>query len=335
MRALLSRLMIVLIVSLLPMRGQAQGWADQPFDPAPMSREDTATLQAALAFAGDYYGYADGVWNADSQTALAAWAARNDGSKVPLYRHLKPLIMALEDERVKSGWQLFYSDSTNVSYLHPYDLLKTVENKDSAEFVSADDGFSVMVRFTDEAAMRGVHDWFSSKAKSGSEPFRYNDAQLWITSSSLDEGMTAYARSDLHDGSWSTMSIVVRPEYFYHLNLMAASMTVGGSPATLMWTDGGVIDQLINGDTKSAAAAPVPSPAGDGPKDQVRRPRPEGVATAPDPEPLPEPEPGPTDVASGKAAAPVLGTSGPAPVSGAAPLPDASVGGAAGGPALG
>lgn len=119
--------------------------------------------------------------------------------------------------------------------------------------------------------MRDVHDWFFSQAVKGSDPYRYNDDVLWITSTSLDEGMTAYARSDFYNGSWSTISIVVWPEYFNDLNLMADSMTVGGSPATLMWTSGGVIDQLINGDSMASAAAPPASDPSD-PKDRVRRP---------------------------------------------------------------
>ncbi|MGB4826018.1 MAG: hypothetical protein WBP18_01855, partial [Paracoccaceae bacterium] len=268
MRAFAAALICALSILWSPFLAQAQGWVDQPFDPAPMSREDIATLQAALAYSGDYYGFTDGVWNNAAQAALATWVQREEGATNPLYRHLKKLILALEDARVKDGWQLSYSDASNVSYLHPFELLKSVENKDVVEFLSDDTGFSVMVRFTDEQGMRDVHDWFFSQAVKGSDPYRYNDDVLWITSTSLDEGMTAYARSDFYNGSWSTISIVVWPEYFNDLNLMADSMTVGGSPATLMWTSGGVIDQLINGDSMASAAAPPASDPSD-PKDQV------------------------------------------------------------------
>lgn len=318
MRALLSALLIALGLFLAPPQAAAQGWLDQPFDPSPMSREDIATLQAALAFSGDYYGYTDGIWNKDAQDALDAWVKREEGAARPLYRHLNRLIMRLEDERVKSGWQLFYSDTTNTSYLHPFELLKSVDNKDAVEFLSEDSGFSVMVRFTDQPGMKNIHDWFMSQAVQGSDPYRYNDNQLWITSSTIEDNMVAYARSDFHNGSWSTISIVVWPEYFYHLNLMAASMTVGGSPASLMWTDGGVIDQVINGGVN--AKAPSAASGGDGPKDQVRRPRAPGVAEMPDPEPQPQPDPGgPVAIAGNEpgGTTPPLGSPGPS-----APLPD-------------
>ena len=315
MRAFLSVLLIVLGLFLSPPEARAQGWIDQPFDPAPMSREDIATLQAALAFSGDYYGYTDGVWNTDAQAALEAWVKREEGASRPLYRHLNRLIMKLEDERVKNGWQLFYSESTNTSYLHPFELLKSVDNKDAVEFLSDDSGFSVMVRFTDQPGMKNIHDWFLGQAVQGSDPYQYSDDRLWITSTTIEDDMVAYARSDFYNGSWSTVSIVVWPDYFYHLNLMAASMTVGGSPASLMWTDGGVIDQVINGGVN--AKAPSAASGGDGPKDQVRRPKAPGVADMPEPEPEPEPQPdpgGPVTIAGNEpgGTTPPLGSPGPA-----------------------
>jgi hypothetical protein len=175
--------------------------------------------------------------------------------------------------------------------------------------------------------MKDIHDWFMSQAIAGSDPYQYSDSSVAITSVSLDDKMTAYARSDFYNGSWSTISIVVWPEYFYHLNLMAATMTMGGSPATLMWTDGGVIDQVINGGAN--AAAPAAGSGDSGPKDQVRRPRAAGVAAAPEPMPEPEPEPmpqpdDPTVIAGNEPAgtAPPLGTPAPgAPApGGAAPV---------------
>jgi hypothetical protein len=210
MRTLFSALFIALTVLFSAPRTQAQNWLDQPFDPAPMSREDIATVQTALAWSGDYYGYADGVWAADAQTALEAWVQREEKAARPLYRHLNRLVMALEDERVKSGWQLFYSETTNTSYLHPFELLKEVENKDAVEFLSDDSGFSVMVRFTDQQGMKDIHDWFMTKAIPGSDPYQFSDSNVAITSVSLDDKMTAYARSDFYNGSWSTISVVVR-----------------------------------------------------------------------------------------------------------------------------
>lgn len=315
MRAFFAALLILLSVILGPPKAEAQAWVDQPFDASAMSREDIATLQAALAFSGDYYGYTDGAWNTDAQAALEAWVQREEKASRPLFRHLTRLIMALEDERVKSGWQLFYSESSNTSYLHPFELLKSVDNKDAVEFLSEDNGFSVLLRFNDQKGMEEIHNWFYSQSAKG-EPYRYSDDKLWITSITMEDDMMAYARSDFHDGSWSTLSIVVWPQYFYHLNLIAASMTVGGSPASLLWTQGGVIDQVINGG--SNAKAPSTASAESGPKDQVRRPMPPGAAEVPLPDPDPVPDTGgPVSIAGNEPSSPPLGSPGSAgPISG-------------------
>lgn len=279
MRAVWTLIAFCLALVLAPLdTARAQGWADKPFDPAPMSREDIATLQAALAFSGDYFGFTDGVWNTDAQAALQAYAQRKDGSPQPLYRHLPDLIMALEDERVKNSWQLFYSETTNTSYLHPFELLKEVDNPDAVEFLSADENFSLYVRFTDPAGMAEIHDWFMSKSLPGADPYQYADDNLRITSTTIEGDYIAYVRSDLYNGDWSTISAVLTQDYFPHLNLMAASMTKGGSPATLIWTQGGVIDQLINGDGSGGAPPRVVT---DDPKDQVLRPMPPGVEAPP------------------------------------------------------
>lgn len=323
MRGLFSVLVLIAAVVLSPLRAGAQGWLDQSFDASTLSREDTATLQAALAFSQDYYGFLDGVWNDEAETALKAWVQRERGHPVPTYRDLEDLILNLEDERVANGWQLYYDESANISYLHPFKLLKEVENQEALEFLSEDEGFSMIVRYDDLANMKSVHEWFRGKVKSGTEPYEYNDEAMWITSATIDNDFIAYARSDLNKGTWSTLSIVIQDSYFPHLNLLAASVTVGGSPATLIWTEGGVIDQVVNGDG-SGSAPPVAAAVPGDPKDQVLRPRPPGVEDVPDAPPVDTPDtvevagvtPGPSP--GGKPAG-ALGT----PAAGAEPAVDA------------
>ena len=255
MRALAAALICALSVLIASGRAEAQSWIDQPFEPSSMSREDIATVQVALAYTGDFFGYADGVWRDDAQKAFEQYVQRVVGNVRPTFRHLKDLVVFLEDERVKNGWQIFYSETTDTSYLHPFELLKEVENKDAVEFLSDDGGFSLMVRFTDQAEMEEIHNWFRGEALDGSNPYKFNDSATWITDAKLEDDMNVYARSDFYNNSWSTLSMVVTPDHYYRMNVVAVSLTRGGSPATLMWTKGGVIDQLINGDAAGAVPA--------------------------------------------------------------------------------
>lgn len=321
---LAAALALLLGLALSAMRAEAQGWADQPFDPAPMSREDIATLQSALAFSGDYYGFLDGVWNQDAQAALQAYVDRTQGGGPALYRHIAPVILALEDERVKNGWQLRYMEKYNISYLHPYEFWKETPNETAEEYLSTDSQFSIIIREDGFGPMKEVHDWFMGKSLPDADPFQYNDDVLWITSTTIDGDYIAYARSDRAGNSWLTFSVVLDDMYFSQLNLFASSVVLGGSPASLWWTEGGVIDQLINGST-TASAPPSKAPLPNDPKDQVRRPIPPGVAEAPPiappvkdpstvdvaavtPGPAPGPEPG-----GGKIGTPPAGAAVPEP----------------------
>jgi hypothetical protein len=344
MRGLLSIIVLVAVVILSPLKAGAQGWTEQTFDAAMMSREDTATLQAALAFSGDYYGVVDGIWSSDAQTALEAYVQRERGHPVPVFRDLEDLIIDFEEERVANNWQLFYDEQANISYLHPFQLLKEVQNENTLEYLSEDEGFSMIARYDDFADMKSVHDWFRGKVKQGTKPFEYNDDSLWITSATIDNDFIAYARSDLNKGKWATLSIVIEQKYLRHLNLLATSVMVGGSPATLIWTPNGVIDQVVNGDGSGNMPEPVASGPGD-PKDQVLRPKPPGVAETPEAPPVvaEPPAPGTIDIAGvtpgptpgSKPAGDVLGTPAPGSPVAAAPAevpPVADGGGALGTP---
>lgn len=314
MRALLSAFILCLAAIAAPPEGRAQTWLDQPFDPSTASREDIATVQAALAFSQDYYYQTNGVWDQFGQDAFAAYAARERSHPVPTFRDIDPLVMALENERVENNWQLYYDETANVSYLFPFGLLKEQESQgdNQVDFLSDDEEFSFVLRYEDAQDMAASHDWFLGKAGPDAEPFTYSDDNLRLTAVMLDGGFFAFARSDRYAAGWSTISIVVTQGYTAHLNLLAASATPGGSPATLIWTKGGVIDQVING---AAVASAPPAAVPEGPKDQVRHPVPAGVPEAP---PVASAPPGsgapvtPGPAPGEKPAGPILGTPPPA-----------------------
>ncbi len=320
MRAFAAALFCALALIVTAPLAQAQGWVDQPFDPAPMSREDIATVQVALAYTGDFYGTSDGVWNEDSQKALEQYVTRVVGNVRPTYGHLKDLVVFFEDERVANNWQLTYLDKANVSYLQPFALLKSVTNPDAVEYLSDDGNFSLKIWDHSQQQMQEMHDWFASQALKDSKPYSYKGDTLWVTDAKLEDDMSVFARSDFYNGKWTTISMVVTSEHYFRMNVVAVSSMQGGSPATLMWTEGGVLDQVINGVTSAAAPA-----GGDEPdfRDQVRRPVAEGVADAPPPAEVPppaEPDPGPATTEVAGTNPPPLGSpGGAAPAGGDAP----------------
>ena len=271
MRSVLLMVRLSLLLVFVPFAAAAQSWLSDPFDARTLSRQDTATLQAALAWSGDFLGTTDGNWGEDSQKAFASYTRRVRGSDQPLFSDIHDLVMFLEDERVAQNWQVNYSAIANTSYLYPFDYMQAVEGKQNEEYVSKDQALSLIIREGDASAMRDDHDWFLGKAVAGKEPFTYRSDTLWISWVDLESNMTAYVRSDLFQGQWTSMNFVTMPDAYFRLNLIASSTLTGqDSPASLIWTEGGVIDQVINGAGSAppaAAAAALPRA-----EDQVSRP---------------------------------------------------------------
>lgn len=278
MRPLMTSVRFLLLAVALPLfllagAARAQSWPDQPFDASRVSREDIATIQAALAWTGDYYGSVDGVWSDSSQAAFAKYLQRLEGSAVqPRFRDIGDLVMFLEDERVKNNWQLNYSPIANTSYLFPFGMMEEVKDAKEIEYLAKDQSISLIIREGQRSNADADHDWFLQKALKGTEPYHYSDDRLIISWVELADEMTAYIRSDLHDGLWTTMNFVTTKDGYFRLNLLAGSTIPGqDSPATLIWTEGGVIDQVVNGTSGSAppSAAAAATPRAE---DQVDRP---------------------------------------------------------------
>ncbi|MCL4066560.1 trypsin-like peptidase domain-containing protein [Pseudomonas sp. GX19020] len=285
---LVAALLPVLMFVHLPGMARAQSWLEQPFDATTLSREDTATLQASLAWTGDFFGVIDGIWTPQSQEAFVKYATRTAGREtVPRFSDIKDLVMFLEDERVRNDWQLNYSRIANTSYLFPFGLIEEVKDAREMEYLSKDKSISLIIREGKLADAKSDHDWFLGKARADTKPYQFSNDQTMISWVDLDNKMTAYIRSDLHDGLWSTMNFVTTEDGYFRVNLLAGSTVTGNaSAASLIWTPGGVIDQVING---TAAAAPPTAAAAAAPRaeDQVERPGKSAVTSPTMPDSIP------------------------------------------------
>lgn len=103
-----TRLLCFLLVA--PGSAAATSALFQSFDAERFSRSDIATIQLGLAFAGDYRGAADGVWDDRSQLALESFALRrfpslsNDEERL-LNAHVAPLAWLSRETRARLDWR--------------------------------------------------------------------------------------------------------------------------------------------------------------------------------------------------------------------------------------
>ncbi len=197
------------------------------FDARPLVTQEKRILQAALAFSGDYVGLLDGAWGKGSQRALEAYSSRTAGTNKPRFQDVVPVLQAFEAERLSSGWEVFYSEPTNTSYAHPFNILIRDENPDVIRFNAANDRFSLVVDFANLAGSLAIHKYLFSESLAYPERYQSFKPSRLITAVVLPSGLTAYARSDNLDTGYVTLTIIAAEENKTRLAVIAGSIQRG------------------------------------------------------------------------------------------------------------
>ena len=200
---------------------------DAEFDARPLLTQEKRTLQAALAFSGDYVGLLDGAWGKGSQRALEHYSLRTIGSDKPRFQDVLPILQAFEEERLLSGWEIFYSEGTNTSYAYPFKILIPDSNPDVIKFTTTDDSLSVVMDFANLAGTLSIHEYLLRESLSYPERYQSLKPSRLITAVGLPNGLTAYARSDNIDTGFVTITIIAAEEHKTRVALMAGSIQRG------------------------------------------------------------------------------------------------------------
>ncbi len=219
----------LLLVSLCLVSGfaAAQPSVESEFDARPLLTQEKRTLQAALAFSGDYVGLLDGAWGKGSQRALEAYCLRTANTDKPSFQDVLPVLREFEAERRASGWEMFYSEATNTSYAHPFDLLVQDQSADVIRFNSDNDRLSLVVDFSNLVGTLAIHDYLLSEGLAYPERYQSLKPSRLITAVALPDGLTAYARSDNLDKGYVTITIISGEEHKTRVALMAGSIQRG------------------------------------------------------------------------------------------------------------
>ena len=200
---------------------------ESEFDARPLVAQEKRILQAALAFSGDYVGLLDGAWGKGSQRALETYSLRMSGTSKPTFQDVLPVLHAFEAERISGGWGIFYSEPTNTSYAHPFNILIKDENPDVIKFNAANDSLSLIVDFANLAGSLNIHKYLLSEGLPYPEKYQSLKPSRLITAVALPSGLTAYARSDSLDTGYVTLTIIAAEENKTRVAVMAGSIQRG------------------------------------------------------------------------------------------------------------
>ena len=200
---------------------------DSEFDARPLMTQEKRTLQAALAFSGDYVGLLDGAWGKGSQRALEAYTLRTSYTARPSFQDVLPVLRAFEAEKISGGWEMYYFSSTDTSYAHPSKILIKDQSTEGIRYTDANDRLSLVIDISDFAGTISIHDYLMSEGLVYPERYQSLKPSRLVTGVTLPNGLTAYARSDLTDRAYVTMTIISGDEHKTRVALMAGSIQRG------------------------------------------------------------------------------------------------------------
>jgi serine protease Do len=206
---------------------RAEQAIDGEFDARLLMSQEKRTVQAALAFSGDYVGLMDGAWGKGSQRALEAYSMRTSSTNKPTFKDVLPLLRAFEAERETGGWSIYYSHVTDTSYAHPFNILIRDANPEVIKFTGVDGRINLILDFADLRGTLAVHSYLLSESLSFPERYQSLKTDRLITSVTLTDGLIAYARSDRLDQGYVTISIIAGEEHRTRVALIAGSIQRG------------------------------------------------------------------------------------------------------------
>jgi S1-C subfamily serine protease len=233
------------------------------FDAAALDATERRLLQTALTLAGDYEGPLDGVWGADSDAALAAYAGRGFGPALNL--HAGALVLDLLAEVERSGWSFTLLPDLGLSLALPEDRLGASQAESGGDRRWTEDGgLTLLTQTLDHAGALAWHDAAAAADARGAAGLAIRGPDRMVTAGVLGDGRRFHTRSERIGGRWSTVHVAATTEETAALALIAASVRPGPPLPWELPTDGGLV-RLVS-ETRSfldadALALPPPDAA--------------------------------------------------------------------------
>jgi S1-C subfamily serine protease len=198
----------------------------EEFDATALDASERRLLQTALTLAGDYEGPLDGVWGADSDAALAAYAGRGFGPALNL--HAGALVLDLLAEVERSGWSFALLPDLGLSLALPEDRLGAPQ----AEFGghrrwTGNGGLTLMTQTFDAAEALAWHDAAAGTDARRAAGLALRGPDRLVTAGVLRDGRRFHTRSERIGDRWATIHVAATAEETAALALIAASVRSG------------------------------------------------------------------------------------------------------------
>lgn len=237
------------------------------FDARELDPAETRLLQTALAATGDYRGGLDGLWDAASQRAIEAYAAR-EYTDMPLGAHAAVLVLEFAEVVARDGWEFVNRPELGLSFALPLAVLEPWDSDaGEARWQRRTGGLTVLAFAGDAAEAASWHDAvLGDLAPRGARIIERGDGRL-ITAGTSADGWLVHLRSERVAGGWSTLSLEAAPGAegvpTAWLDLVAASLR-SGPPLDWDLPLEGRLAAMVDAAIALAEAAPELAPDSEG-----------------------------------------------------------------------
>lgn len=195
------------------------------FDARPLSLSEKRFLQASLALEGYYYGLIDGVWGRGSQLALEAYTLEKFNNE-PLNSHAASLSIDLYLAIDEDGWDHVPIDGLAMGVMMPFKKMRLTEkNGLRQQWEHTDKSLVLIADDLDNQRLASLHGSLEAKALRPNETYKLRNSTRYVTSVEIAGEISLYARSDLIEGTWSTLLISSGFDAQDEINLVVSSIT--------------------------------------------------------------------------------------------------------------
>lgn len=194
------------------------------FDARPLTVGEKRFLQAGLALGGYYSGLLDGVWGQGSQSSLETYT-RQEFGREPKNSDAALVGVGFLLGIDEDGWKQEIMEGLAIGVLLPVNKMR-ITNSEGAykNWEHSEKDLILMANDLDGDRVMELHGYIEDHAPNSNEIYRVRDDDRWVTSVRTS-GFTYYGRSDLIEGTWSTIFVTGDADSQNHLNLIVSSIS--------------------------------------------------------------------------------------------------------------
>lgn len=253
----MRRFLLVVVMLLAASPAATRDWSATRFDAKRLTPDEVRVLQASLVLAGLYAGAVDGLWGAESQTALAGFATSAYGSAKPTFGQIAPLVAAFEQERHSNGWRMVYYETPDRSFALPSTLVSDLSGPKGLSWAAEDASLSISYAFASDSETRDIHGDLQAVDIPQGAPFHSESPGQITTSVTLPDGSAAYLRSDVIVDGFITLMLTAKPDQLQRMALIALTFASGQTP-DLALPENGILASLNGAMADAGPARPKP-----------------------------------------------------------------------------